>query len=102
VSPCWLEDRHVGLNSGYKFCSHRGEFFKGSHLLLSGCPFRSFTSHFQPNRSDIFQADVRHVSRGFDDDKISARGMVYRAGFSLPNPFLTLVMIALPYCIVWA
>ena len=26
-------------------------------------------SHFQHNRPDVFQADVRHVSRVFDDDK---------------------------------
>ena len=35
-------------------------------------------SHFQQNRPEIFQADVLHVSRGFDDDKNLARGMVYR------------------------
>ena len=59
-------------------------------------------SHFQQNRPEIFQADVRHVSCGFDDDKNLARGMVYRRWiFAFRILFGPFVMIALPDCIVW-
>jgi len=51
-------------------------------------------SHFQQKRTEIFQADVLHVSCGFDDDKIQLVKWSTGDRSSLPNPIWTFLMIA--------